>query len=63
MSDDKIFSLVPKGSNEDEFFAILKELEKRATPMASLRWAFYEAHVKAGFTADQALVLCQKVML
>lgn len=63
--DDKpnVLSLVPKGDSGDELAAILKSMERNAGPIARIRWAFYKAHVEAGFTPEQALALCQKVTI
>ena len=38
--------------------------EKTPPPeIADLRKRLYDEHVRAGFTPEQALVLCQKVLL
>lgn len=60
---DKVVTLVPKADDEVAFASLLEQLHGRATPVARLRWAFYQAHLTAGFTPEQALTLCQKVFL
>lgn len=60
---DKVVSLVPKTDDKVAFAALLEDLHERAGPMARLRWAYYQAHLTAGFSPEQALILCQKVLL
>lgn len=63
-SNDNVRQLkVIAKDQEAELIAAIEQMAERAEPIAKLRWAFYQAHLAQGFTPDQAIILCQKVLL
>lgn len=41
----------------------LEQMIELQTFIAEVRWHSYHEHIKAGFSPEQALVLCQKMLL
>ena len=59
-------SKLPKAQQEEFFLEQLKDntpsdafVEAMLEKIAQTRWRSYTAYIKAGFSEDQALVLCQ----
>lgn len=50
-----------KPLNMEEFVLAIETLIETAPELARLRRKLYDAHIKEGFSPEEALILCQKV--
>jgi hypothetical protein len=65
MTDKPNIHALPSATDEtqasvDAMIRILPILTRAASEIARYRKASYDAHIAAGFTPDQALILCQR---
>jgi hypothetical protein len=47
----------------DKVQRLMPDITKQLTLMAQMHRIGYDAHIKEGFTPEQALVLCQKMTM
>lgn len=60
-TEKNLYQSAQTAAAAEQLIATLPILTRACDEIARFRKASYDAHIKAGFTPEQALVLCQKI--